>query len=420
MQLQGRAWFVASAAALGLAIVANAWTPGHAQALRDGVLDEHPRIRYATGPTTDRVGALGAALAAGTRTLTRDPRTGYLRPLLDALGLSVESQLLVFSKTGVQRAFTSPHNPRALYFDRSIVVGYIAGAPLIEIAAHDPQQGVVFYTLNQSAASPALTRQTSCLSCHVSATTLYVPGLIARSNAVADDGNVMPQTAASDVDHRTPHPDRWGGWYVTFGGGAPPYNQRAHGGNITFSPGGFTSNQVFVEWMGSDPVARGYLSGASDIAALLVFDHQTHGVNLLTRLNWEARVAASPAEPAVRSLETELAEYLLFVGEAPLSVALDARPAFAAYLARQTPPDRRGRSFAELDLVKRLFRYRCSPLVYSEAFDRLPDEVRQGVYAAMLDVLSGPRVSTDDRRAIVEILRDTKPDFPDGERATRP
>ena len=124
---------------------------------------------------------LNQALAHGGRSLQRDDRTGYLRPVLEALGVPIDSQLLVFSKTGVQRAYTSPHNPRALYFDPSVAVAYVPGAPLLEVAAHDPQQGVVFYALDQTAASPLFVRQRSCLTCHVAASTLDVPGMIARS-----------------------------------------------------------------------------------------------------------------------------------------------------------------------------------------------------------------------------------------------
>ena len=62
-----------------------------------------------------------------------DARTGYLLSLFDALGVAPESQLLVFSKTGVQRAYTGPRTPRALYFDESVAIGYAPGAPQIEI-----------------------------------------------------------------------------------------------------------------------------------------------------------------------------------------------------------------------------------------------------------------------------------------------
>ena len=415
----------ATGVALGAALfAASASMAGRQPAPWNGVLDEHPGIQYATRPTTDRVAALNRALAQRERTLARDPRTGYLRAVLEALDVPPESQLLVFSKTGVQRAYTSPQHPRALFFDRSVAIGYVPGAPMLEVAAHDPQQGVVFYTLDQAADAPIFRRATGCLSCHVSASTLNVPGIIARSNTVGDDGNVMPQLGTYDVDHRTPHPDRWGGWFVTSEEGPAPYSQRAHAGNITFSGRGNTSNQVFVEWMTSAPETRGYLSPFSDISSLLVFDHQMHAINLLTRLNWEARVAsaegrAAASDAAVRGLAGELAEYLLFTGEAPPSAPLTPIAAFARHLEATTPKDRRGRSFAQLDLVNRLLRYPCSYMIYSEAFDALPAPVKAAVYARMVEILSAAASPTDyralkpeDRIAILEILRDTKPDFP--------
>jgi hypothetical protein len=389
-----------------------------------GVLEEHPAIQYASRPTTDRVTKLSESIARSARSFERDARTGHLMSVLDALGIPLESQLLVFSKTGVQRAYTGPQNPRALFFNESVAVGYVPGAPLIEVAAHDPQQAVVFYTVDQAADRPAFVRRTSCLSCHVSASTLDVPGMIVRSNFVGDDGAPLPRLGSNDVTHQTPHPDRWGGWYVTSEGAPPPYSQRAHGGNITFSGRGDTSNQVFLDWLTSSPETRGYPSSNSDIVSLLVFDHQMRAINMMSRLNWEARVATSEGRSAasdatVRRLADELADYLLFAGEAPAPVPLTPRAGFAERLARTTPKDRQGRSFGQLLLTNRLFRYPCSYMVYSEAFDGLPAAVRATVYARMLDTLSGSdgpgarvRISADDRRAILDILKDTKPDFP--------
>ncbi|MFI5178437.1 MAG: hypothetical protein ACHQO8_07740 [Vicinamibacterales bacterium] len=418
----GRWW--ASASALGLAIAGGGLMSGQTEDQWAGVLDEHPAIQYASRPTTDPVAKLSQSLSTSGRSLERDPRTGFLLPVLGALGVPVESQLLVFSKTGVQRAFTSPLNPRALFFNTSVAVGYVPGAPVLELAADDPQQGVVFYTVDQAAATPVFTRRTSCLGCHVSASTLGVPGMIVRSNAVGDDGNVMPQLGSNDVTHQTPHPDRWGGYFVTLEGAEAPYATRAHEGNITFSGRGNTSNQVFVDWRGSSPETRGYLSASSDIVALLLFDHQMHAVNLLTRLNWASRIAsasghAGVADPTLRPLVDELADYLLFAGEASFSVPLTPHPGLAAHLESRTPKDHRGRSFGQLDVVNRLLRYPCSYMVYSEAFDGLSPDVKQAVYRRMLDILSGSdargihaRLTADDRRAILEILRDTKPDFP--------
>jgi hypothetical protein len=412
------------AAALGIATVSMVPTSGQTREPWHGVLDEHPAIQYLARPTTDRVAVLKKSLAQNPDALPRDPSTGYLTGVLKALGVPKESQLLVFSKTGVQSSYTSPGKPRALYFDQSVAIGYNPGAPLLELAVHDPQQGVVFYTIDQKADTPVVTRRTSCLSCHVSATTLGVPGMIARSNTVAEDGTLVPQTGSQNVSHQTPHPDRWGGWFVTSEDAAPPYAQMAHRGNITFSGRGNTSNQVFVDWLNASPQSLGYPLPSSDIVSLLVFDHQMHAINLLTRLNWESRVAASdgevnPAGGAVRGLVNELADYLLFADEAPPLAPLTPPPAFAASLEARTPKDRHGRSFGQLDAVNRLLRYPCSFMVYSEAFDGLPKPVRAAVYSRMLDVLSGHearaarvRVTPADSRAILEILKDTKPDFP--------
>lgn len=362
----------------------------------------------------DRVAAVNQALA---RAGARDTGSGYLKAILDALRVPEESQLLVFSKTGAQRAFTSPRTPRALYFNASAAVGYVPGAPSIEIALDDPRQGVEFYTVEQSAAAPVLARQTSCQSCHVSAGTLDVPGLIARSHTVGLTGQVLPRSDTHDVDHRTGHPDRWGGWYVTTEAFSDQYAQRAHSGNITFSDGGSTSNQIFVDWMSSAPESRGYLSGRSDVVVLQVFDHQVHAINLIAKLQAELRRGAAAN---VTGLAGELAEYLLFVDEAPLQVPLTARPAFAAYLQTLAPHDARGRSVTELDLERRLLKYPCSYMIYSEAFAALPATVKGTVYARMREILSDPDVrgrhasrTAADRLAVREILDETVTGFRD-------
>jgi hypothetical protein len=433
--MSGSRWggFLVGAVAIAFGLTVTQSLSGQPQQPWPGMLDEHPAIQYATRATTDRVARLRESMARSGGSFHRDARTGYLAPVLRALGIPVDSQILVFSKTGVQRGYIGPHNPRALYFDQSVTVGYVPGAPLLEIAAHDPQQGVIFYTLDQTATEPVLTRRTNCLGCHITASTLNVPGLIVRSNFVADDGTPIPEEGFHDVTHQTPHPDRWGGYFVTSNAAPAPYGQRAHLGNITFSGRGITSDQIFIDWINSSPETRGYLSGGSDIISLLLFDHQNHAINLLTKLNWESRVAASqesrggapdPRPQAVRNdtirgLVNELADYLLFVGEAPPTVPLTPLPGLAEELVSRFPKDRRGRSCAQMDLVDRLMRYPCSYMVYSEAFDGLPAPAREAVYQRMLTVLSGSetqakyaRLPADERRVALEILRDTKPDFP--------
>lgn len=418
--------------ALGLVAAGAVHGAAQSPARFAGTLDEHPAIQYAERAVADPVARLDVALARGTVSLTADARYGYLPAVLDALDVPIESQVLVFSKTGLQRDHTGPRNPRALYFNEAVAVGYIPGAPSLEIAAHDPQQGVVFYTLDREAgAPPRFTRRTECLTCHLSVSTLEVPGMIARSNMVGADGQVMPRLGSHTVNHRTPHTERWGGWFVTGRATAPPYGPLGNLGNITVTPHptsgpAILSNHVLVEWLNRDPAADRHPASDSDLAALMTFDHQMHAINLLTRLNWEARIAAAEgravaSDRGVVTRIAELADYLLFVGEAPLEVVVTARPGFAEALASRAPSDRHGRSLAELQLETRLMKYPCSYMIYSEAFEGLPPDVKAAVYRRIADILSGrlsgpayAHLSVEDRRAVVEILRDTKPGLPAG------
>jgi hypothetical protein len=392
------------------------------------VLDEHPAIDYAARTPTDRVGALMSALGRGTATLRYEARGGFLRSTLEALDISPQSQLLVFSKTGIQRAATGPSHPRALYFDDTVVVGYIPGARFIEIAVHDVAQGVNFYTIDQSRATAAeIARRTNCLTCHVSGSTLDVPGLITRSNYTNASGDTIPQLGFHIVDHRTPLSQRWGGWFVTGKYDLAPYGGVTHLGNVATAmhpvheAAAGTSNEVLFEWMATDAAALGYASHDSDIAALMVFDHQARAINLLTRLNWETRVAmhlgtVDFSDGNLRERVDELVDYFLFVDEAPPPGRLTPQAGFATHFTAAGRRDSMGRSLRQLDLTTRLLTYPCSYMIDSSAFQRLPQSAKQAVYTRIAEILATPaahdrkysHLSQTDRTALSEIFRETQ------------
>ena len=110
---------------------------------------------------------------------------------------------------------------------------------------------------------------------------------------------------------------------------------------------------------------------------------------------------------------------MLFVDEAPLLEPVKGVSAFTLTFPQRGPRDKQGRSLRDFDLQKRLFRYPMSYMVYSDLFDGLPAPVRERVYRRLYDVLAGREVNPKyamlagaDRRAIVEILLDTKPGLP--------
>ena len=416
------------AAVVSLAILATSTLIGQ----RRGVFLEsrdHPAIRYSDGPRTDAVTALDQAVQAGDTQLVFEPTTGYLHAVLDALDIPIESQVTVFSETSFQARWVSPENPRAIYFNDTVAVGWVRGAEVLEVASLDPTQGVLFYSIDQQPAErPQIRRNDQCLACHLSWDTLGIPGLTTLSTLpMPDDPNAY--AIGWVTDHRIPLSDRWGSWYVT---GAPP--SLRHLGNSTEPmesvPGPDADPAPALDTLEGLFDLNGYPTPYSDIVALLVLEHRTRMTNLLVRLGWEARVAsyegaravqppAGPAATRVQEAANDLVDYLLFVYEAPLPAGIRSTSGFAERFSAQGPFDGQGRSLHQLDLDGRLLRYPCSFLIYTDAFDALPEHAKDAVYRRMWEVLSGQatedryaHLTLDDRRAVVEILRDTKPDLP--------
>jgi hypothetical protein len=158
----------------------------------------------------------------------------------------------------------------------------------------------------------------------------------------------------------------------------------------------------------------------SDIVALMVFEHQMHMMNLITRVGWEYRVAAALAqdtgkrndmiEAQLRDATRELVDYLLFIDEPPLPGKIKGTSGFAEKFAAQGPSDGKGRSLRQFDLERRLMRYPCSYMIYSPAFEALREDAKKAIYQRMREVMTS-RFLAEDREAVTEILRGTKKDF---------
>jgi len=405
------------------ALVTPAQTPGETALLPI----DHPAIQYDQRPLDDRVTRLTQDLASGKTTLTAGT-DGYLPSLLQALDVNPDSQALVFSKTSFQAARIEPRNPRALYFSDDVTVGFVRGSSLLELAALDPRQGVVFYSFDGSANPPRFDRRDACLQCHHSPGTLGIPGLLTASSYTDASGMPAFRGAQRITDHRTRFEDRWGGWYVT-----GTHADMRHIGNAV---GHDPAHPELLDMRDTQNVTslakrfdvHGYLSGLSDIVALMTLEHQTRMTNLMIRTGWEARMAAAGEGDRMQiqalqvQLDTDLealVTYMLFADEAPLFGPVTGVSTFTKTFPERGPRDRQGRSLRDFDLDRRLFRYPLSYMVYSETFDALPEQVRERVYRRLYDVLTGTdqsekfkRLSPADRRAVLEILRETKPGLP--------
>ena len=425
---------------LGLAAAPS----GTLQPYEETIPTDHPALQLRDRTPTNDVHELGLRLADGRVTL-RPPSdgTGYLRTLLDRLDVNADSQVLVFSKTSLQRQAISPRRPRAIYFNDEVAVAFVPGSDRIELAAADPGLGVAFYELAAARGRrPRLTRSAGCLQCHHGPATLGVPGLYVGSVFPSPSGEPNFGLGTIVTDHRTPLDERWGGWYVTGTHGAQPHRGNA----VARDPArperlDATGARNLTSLARKADTSR-YLEPGSDIVALMVLEHQTQMTNHLTRLAWLARLTAAgePTEGAAgtgaapgrgrgvpgaatrRALDDWIEEtvaYLLFADEAPLAEPITGVSTFTATFPRRGPHDARGRSLRDFDLQTRLFRYPLSYLIYSRTFDGLPDGVRGRVYERLHEVLTGadesPRfrhLQEPARRAILQIVAETKANRP--------
>jgi hypothetical protein len=268
-----------------------------------------------------------------------------------------------------------------------------------------------------------------------------VPRVMVLSARVDDPSDPRTVVAAQEVDDRTPIDVRWGGWYVTGSTGTTPHLgnlpvREDRGGaklralrdtrqNLTSLAGYFDTSTV--------------LTDKSDVVALTVLEHQTWLQNQITRVDYKIRTvmerdgaaagAAGRTTPIrswadispndtgrLQQMMEPLVRALFLRDAVPFEDRMTGSSGFAARFQKLGPSDSRGRSLRELDLETRLFRYPLSFLIYSEQLDDLPPYALDYVHARIVEVLQGKdttgiaaSLSAADRKAVTEILIDTKP-----------
>ena len=395
-------------------------------------------INYDNAKLNDPITRLQEAMKQGKVKLEREPRHGYLAALLKELKAPVSSQTLVFSKTSFQLRKIAPVTPRAVYFGDDVYIGHVQGSDLLEASTQDPDLGAIFWVIDQTGdGPPKFIRSGECVQCHASARTAGVPGHIVRSVFADTQGFPLLQAGSSSIDHRSPMHERWGGWYVT--GESPHQN---HMGNQTYKDDRATEKPDLAKGTNVKDLSEHfdtsrYLSPHSDIIALMVLEHQSRMHNLITAVNYEAKMALSyeqvmnkalnrsgkemseTTQRRFKSAADALLKYMLFAEEAELKGPIKGTSTYAADFQAAGPFDSKGRSLRQLDMNTRMFKYPCSFLIHSQAWDAIPRPMLDHIYQRLFDILTGKdtsdvyaRLSKEDRRNILEILRETKKGLP--------
>ncbi|GAB4373251.1 MAG: hypothetical protein OHK0021_15440 [Bryobacter sp.] len=358
-------------------------------------------VKYAVTAKRNPIEKLRQRLAQGDL-LAWDAQYGYLPAVLEALQVPLASQVLVYSKTSFQAPLIMPANPRAIYFNDDVYVGWVRGGDFVEMSVADPDLGAVFYVLEQERGKlPSITRQDDCLQCHHAGRTAGVPGHLVRSVVTHRNGMVDTTEPSHVTDHRTPFEERFGGWYVS---GSWPKTK--HRGNVLVP-------QLARFSIDAWPAAH------SDVVALMVLEHQTMGHNYLARLNYETRAALDMhrallkmdkkatgpwSESTTRRIDYALdaaIRYLTFADEAPWPGPISGDSAFT------TEYQRRGALY-RLNLETRLYEYPLSPLVHSEALTALEPQIQTRFWERLKTALHSEPLAAKGGREAWAALRPRK------------
>ena len=408
--------------------------------VRAGEMFEQSPMNYSASKPNDAITRLQARLSSGVIKFSGRDRD-VLSGLLEELQVPVESQVLVFSKTSLQRQRISPDHPRAIYFSDDCYIGWVPGG-LVEVAAIDPVLGPIFYQLDPSTAqsdpTKSFKRDSDCLRCHGGAFVRDIPSVFVRSLHADENGEMLLQGGSTVVDFRTPFTNRWGGWYVT-----GKHGSTLHRGNV-FSEE--KNDELVADFRrGANLVdldkffdARSYLTNSSDIVALLVLEHQTAMQNTITRAGMNCRrmleyqtalqrelKESSTNELAYDSVRSvfagavqDIVDDLLFYKEAELPAGVQGSPAFRQQFVAKARRAASGQSLKDLSLDGHLFQNRCSYLIYSDSFLALPVQLKKRVYARLDEILKAdspePRyayLGKAERARIANILRETHAEF---------
>ena len=401
---------------------------------------ELPPINYSAAQPHDPVSNLQARIKQGLFHPGQRDRD-VVQALLSELKIPRESQVLVFSKTSLQRQHIRPEHPRSLFFTDTCYVGWVPGG-LIELTTIDPVIGPVFYAVTpetlRSDPIQAINRDQDCLRCHGGTFVRDIPGLFVRSLFTDEDGEPLLRHGSEVVTQATPFADRWGGWYVT-----GKHGSALHRGNTIASE---KNDRLVVDFQKGANITNlnpffpteEYLTDSSDIIALLVLEYQTTVQNVLThaainsrrmmdyqknlQIGFKETITAEPAYDSVKSVfdstAEEIVDNFLYKDEAGLPAGLEGDPAFQGAFQKNARPAKDGSSLKDFNLHGHLFQNRCSYLIYSETFLQLPGPLKTRVYQRLVKALSpatpDPRyayLDADERTRISKILRQTHAEF---------
>jgi hypothetical protein len=387
-------------------------------------IDEPPHLYRQSAPR-DRFTRFKSEVESGKVTLDQSSEKGFLTSLLKELDIPASSQMLLFSTTSLQLGLITPSNPRALYFNDEIYLGFIPGGR-IEIISVDPDLGAIFYIFDIPKDGRPLRPERSerCMNCHASEDTGFVPGLVVKSVVPGPGGGSLTAYRTAQTGHGIPLEQRFGGWYLT---GQRDFTN--HWGNLT--------GRLTAQGMIKNPIEPGklfrydrYPVASSDLLPQLLHEHQAGFVNRVVEATYRARTYLHAGKGQLnteQAVELDrqaeiITRYLLFADEAALPAGgVEGDPAFKEDFQRHRRATAAGASLKDLDLRTRLLKHRCSYMIYTSSFTGLPPVMKERVHRRLAAALHVEKpdpqfayLPATEKRAIRGILQETLAGLPAG------
>lgn len=352
-----------------------------------------------------------------TNELQFDSEKESLHNLLSDLNISIHSQTLVFSNTSLQLSRISQNNPRAIFFNDNLYLGYVPGG-FIEIIGIDAQIGAIPYVFKLPQKGdlqyPQIRRSTRCMRCHATKQTGGVPGLLLSSVIPAETGGSLDNLNPGKPGHNLPYTRRFGGWFLT--------NQADNHNNWSNSIGVMNQKGQIKQKKIQLPVyniSKYHLSNESEMVTHLVMEHQIGFTNLCISAQYALRESRLSKNKSTKHqvedyFVEQLLRYSLFVDEPNLSIPSDKETSrFITYFEKSYPKKNPFNLFRKIELNTRLFKTRCSYMLGTPVFKALPDDFKNTFMISLREIVSkkntelsflGSHLEEDERERILHVL----------------
>jgi len=382
-----------------------------------------PPHNYRQRTPADRFTRMKDDLESGRIALDQSSERGFMISLLRALDVPVSSQMLVFSTTSLQLRLITPSNPRALFFNDEIYLGYIPGGR-VEVLSLDSELGAIFsiFDIPRDGRAMRIERSEKCMNCHGGADSAYIPGLVMKSVVPGQRGGSLIAFRIEQTGHGIPFEQRFGGWYVT---GKPGVASELANVVGRFSNGTLVKQRIEPGTLFD--FAR-YPAATSDVLPQLLLEHQAGFVNRVVEASYRARTALHASGGKLtpeheREFDEQaqiVTRYILFADEVPLPEGgAESDGEFRNEFQNANRPRAEAGSLRELDFRTRLLKRRCSYMIYSPVFQGLPPPMKQRIYRRLGEALDSEKPDAeyaylpgDEKRAIRAILKATLTDLP--------